>query len=74
MDSQVLGSNKERDTRTKTVTLLEKFIEENNDEGGDDELNDQQKADTGTKVAWLAVKTTEDVNGSLTEGDDQSED
>ena len=53
---------------------MEKFIEENNDEGGDDELNDQQKADTDTKVAWLAAKTTEDIDGSLTKGDDQSED
>jgi len=34
-------SNKERDTRTETVTLLEKFVEENDNESGDDELDDQ---------------------------------
>ena len=69
-----VGSNEERDTRTKTITLLEKFIEKNDDESGDDELDDQQKADTRAEVTWLAIKTAQDVNGSLTERDDQRED
>jgi hypothetical protein len=35
-----VGSDEERNTRTKTVTLLEEFIEENDDKSGDDELDD----------------------------------
>lgn len=69
-----VGSNEERDTGTETVTLLEKFIEENDDESGDDELDDQQKADTSTEVTWLAIKTGKDIDGSLAKGDDQRED
>ena len=69
-----VGSNEERDTGTETVTLLEKLIEEDNDESGDDELNDQQKADSSAEVTWLAIKTGKDVDGSLAERYDQGED
>ena len=69
-----VGGNKERDARTETVTLLEKFVEENNNESGDDELDDQQKADTSAEVTWLAIKAGKDVDGSLTKRDNQRED
>jgi hypothetical protein len=69
-----VGSNEERDTGTETVTLLEKFIEENDDESGDDELDDQQKADTSAEVTWLAIKAGKDVDGGLTKRDNQGED
>ena len=69
-----VGSNEERDTRTETVTLLEKFVEENDNESGDDELDDQQKADTSAEVTWLAIKTSKDVDGSLTKRNNQRED
>jgi len=69
-----VGSNEERDTGTETVTLLEQLIEENNDESGDDELDDQQKADSSAEVTWLAIKTGENVDGSLAKRDNQSED
>ena len=64
-----VGSDEERDTGTETVTLLEKFVEENDNESGDDELDDQQKADTSAEVTWLAIKTGKDVDGSLTKRD-----
>lgn len=69
-----VGSNEERDTRTETITLLEKFVEENDNESGDDELDDQQEADTGAEVTWLAIKTSKDVDGGLTKRDNQRED
>lgn len=69
-----IGSNEERDTRTKAITLLEKFIEENDDESGDDKLDDQQKADTSAEVTWPTIKAAKDVNGSLTKRDNQRED
>ena len=69
-----VGSDEERDTGTETVTLLKKFVEENDNESGDDELDDQQKADTSAEVTWLAIKTGKDVDGSLTKRDNQRED
>jgi hypothetical protein len=69
-----VSSDEERDTRTETVTLLEKFIEENDDKSGDDELDDQQKADTSAEVTWLAIKAGKDVDGGLTKRDNQRED
>ena len=69
-----VGSNEERDTGTETVALLKKLVKENDDESGDDELDDQQKADSSAEVTWLAIKTGKDVDGSLAERDNQSED
>lgn len=69
-----VSSNEERDTGAETVTLLEKFVEENDDKSGDDELDDQQKADASAEVTWLAIKTGKDVDGSLAERDNQRED
>jgi hypothetical protein len=46
---------------------LEKLVEEDNDEGGSDKLNDEQKANTSTEIAWLPVKTCQNVYGSLAE-------
>ena len=36
-----VGGDKKRDTGTETIPLLEKFVEENDNEGGNDELNNQ---------------------------------
>lgn len=69
-----VGGDEEGDTGTESVTLLEKFVEENDNESGDDELDDQQKADTGAEVTWLAIKAGKDVDGRLTKSDDQRED
>lgn len=66
-----VGRNKERDTGAETVALLEELIEEDDDEGSGDELDDEQEADTGAEVAGLAVETSEDVDRALTECDDQ---
>lgn len=39
-----VGSDKERDTRAKTVAFLEQLVEENDNESRNQELNDQQQA------------------------------
>ena len=69
-----VSSDEERDTGAKPITLLEKFIEEDDNESGDDELDDQQKTDAGSEVTWLTIKAREDVDGSLAERDNQRED
>jgi hypothetical protein len=43
-----VGGYEEGNTRAETVSLLEEFIEENDDERGDDKLEDEQEADAST--------------------------
>lgn len=50
-----IGRNEERDTGTKTVSLLQELIEQDDDESADDELKDEQQADTRAKLRGLAV-------------------
>ena len=40
-----IGSNKKRDTRPQTITLLEKFVQKDDDERSDDQLQNEQQAD-----------------------------
>lgn len=68
-----VGGDEERDTGSQSVALLEKFIEEDNNETGDDELDDQEDTDTGTEIARLTIKTSQDVDSGLSERQDDSE-
>ena len=68
-----VGRNEERDTAAKTVALLEQLVEENNDQTGDDKLDNEENADTSTEVRGLAVETGDDVDDSLTEGQEDSQ-
>jgi hypothetical protein len=68
-----VGRNEERDTAAETVALLKQLVEENNDETGDDKLDNQENADTGAEVAGLAVETSKNVDTSLAEGENNSE-
>jgi hypothetical protein len=53
---------------------LEELVGEGNEEGGDDELDDEEEADAGAEVFGLAAETREDVDGGLTQGYDECED
>lgn len=68
-----VGRNEKRDTASETVALLEKLIQKDDNQAGNNQLNDQQNTDTGTKIAGLAVETSQDVNTGLTEREDDSE-
>lgn len=65
-----VGGNEEGDATSKTVTLLEQFVEKNDNETSDDQLDDQKNADTGTEVAGLTIETSKDVNAGLAKGQD----
>ena len=65
--------NEQRDAGAEAVSLLEELIQKNDDESRNDQLNDEQQADTCTKVGGLTVKAGQHVNGRLTERDDQRE-
>ena len=68
-----IGGDEKRDAGTKTVTLLEELIKQNDDESCSDELDDEQQANTGTQILGLPIKTREHINSSLTERDDEGE-
>jgi hypothetical protein len=68
-----VGGNEQRDTAAQTVTLLQELIEQNDDETSDNQLDDEQNTDTGTKIAGLAVKTSQNVHTGLAEGQDDGE-
>ena len=52
---------------------MEELVEEDDDEGGGDELDDEEKTDACAEVGGLTIEACEDVNGSLTERDDEGE-
>ncbi len=68
-----VGSDEKRNTRTKTVSLLKKFIEQDDDQPSNDKLEDEKQTNTSTEILRLTVKTGENVNGSLTERNDKGE-
>lgn len=68
-----VGGDEERDTATKTVALLEELVKENNNDGGSKELDDEENADTGTKISGRTVKTSQDVDTGLAERQDDGE-
>jgi hypothetical protein len=53
---------------------LEELVEENNNEGSGDELDNEKETDTCTEVSWLTVEPGENVDSCLTEGNDEGED
>ena len=52
---------------------MEELVEEDDDEGSGDELNDKEETDACAEIGGLAVEACEDIYGSLAEGDDESE-
>jgi hypothetical protein len=68
-----VGRDKEGDAAAKAVAFLEKLIEEDDDEAGEDELHDEEEADSRAEIAGLAVETGEDEDASLAEGENDRE-
>lgn len=68
-----VGGDEERDTATKTVALLEKLVKENNNDSGSKELDDEENADTGTKIGGRTVETSQDVDTGLAERQNDGE-
>lgn len=68
-----VGGNEKRDTTSKTVSLLEKLIEEDNNQASNNQLEDKEEDHTSAKIRWLTVKTSEHVDGSLSHGQNDGE-
>lgn len=67
-----VGGNEKGNTRPQTVAFLQKFIQQQDDKSGTEELKDDQHADTSTKVGWVTVHACHDVHSSLTNCDHHS--
>jgi len=68
-----VGRNEKGDTASKTISLLEKLVKENDNQASNNQLEDQEEDNASTKVRWLTVKTSEDVDSSLTHGQNNGE-
>lgn len=68
-----VGGDEKGDTRSKAVTLLEELIEENDNQTSNNELENEEEDDTSAEVGWLSVKASEDIDGSLSHGENDSE-
>lgn len=68
-----VGSNEQGDSGSETVSLLEKLIKKDGNQTGDNQLENQQDTDTSTKVAWLSVQSSQNVDGSLSKREDDGE-
>lgn len=69
-----VGRDEEVDPAPESVALLEELVEEDDDEGRDDELEDEQEANSSSEVRGESVQSRQDVDGSLSERDDEGED
>ena len=67
-----VGCNEERDTASETVALLEQLVEQNDNQGSSEKLDDQEDTDTRAKIRGLAIDTGEDHDACLTEGKNNS--
>lgn len=67
-----VGSDKERDTGSQAIALLEELVKENNNEAGNNKLKDKKKADTSTEVTRLSIKTGQNIHSGLSERKDNS--
>ena len=56
---------------TEAVSFLEEFVEEDNDKGSDNKLNDEEEKDTSTEVLGLAIQSSQDIDRRLAESDDE---
>ena len=50
---------------------MEESIDEDDDQGNDNELNDKEEADTGTEVLELTIQSSQDIDRRLAESDDE---
>ena len=68
-----VGSNEQADTRTNTVSLLEEFVQEENNNTGSRQLDNEEDASEHTEFASRAVHTRDNVDKSSGDGKDDTE-
>lgn len=68
-----VGCDEQGNATAETVTLLEEFVQEDDYETGDDQLDNQEHTDASTEVRWLSIETSEHVDERLTKGENDRE-
>ena len=68
-----VSGDEEGDTAAKTVALLQKLVEGENDETGTEELGDDEEGIAGADGAQVAVHAAHNVGDGLTHGNEDSE-
>ena len=65
--------DEQRDARAESVAFLQQFVEEKDDQTGDEQLDDDQKTNAGADVRRVAVHARHHVDDGLSDGDDHAE-
>ena len=52
---------------------MQELVKQDDDQRRDDELEDEEEADAGAQIFWLAVEARQHVDDRLAEGDEQGE-
>lgn len=68
-----VGGDKEGDSGAETVAFGEELVEKKDDHSSDEELDDDQRADSSSHLSRIAVHSGQDVDDSLTESHDHTE-
>jgi hypothetical protein len=66
-----VGGDEERDTRSKSISLLHHFIEHDDDDSGEDKLEDDEHGISEAEVRQISVSTRPDVSESFTNANDE---
>ena len=68
-----VGGDEDGDTRSKTVSLLQEFVESKNNQSGAEKLEDDQNGITGTDGSKISVHSTGNVSDGFTKSDKKTE-
>jgi hypothetical protein len=68
-----VGGDEEGDSGAETVAFREELVEKKDDHSGDEELNDDQRADSGPHLSRIAIHASQNVDNSLAESHDHTE-
>lgn len=68
-----VGGDEERDPRPETVSFLQQFIQQKDDETSDEQLDDDQETDTSPNVTWIPIHPCHHIHDRLTDCDHHSE-
>ena len=67
-----VSGNEEGNARAQAITLLQEFIEKEHNQTGNEQLNDNQQADTTTNFAGVSIHSSHDVNNGLSDSDNHT--
>src|SRR5690606_26836291 len=65
-----ISGNEQRNTRSKTVSFLQQFVEQDHNETGNNKLKNKQQADTSTEVTRLTIQSRQYIDSGLSERQD----